>query len=187
MTTEPLVVQLKISKPIFCFVADGGFEPWTGKDIFTKGVGGSETYIIEMARHISRISQFKVIVFCNCLEYSQFEEVEYIPIPYFYAFAREYPIHTCIVSRYSEYIPVALKGKTENVYMVLHDLTATGIVFPMEPKLKNVFCFSEWHVNYFTQIFPQLKNITVPFYHGIDLEMFTNKGEKTEKQPNKFI
>ena len=33
-------------KPIFCFVADGGFNPWSGSNILTSGVGGSETFII---------------------------------------------------------------------------------------------------------------------------------------------
>jgi tetratricopeptide (TPR) repeat protein len=53
-------------KPILCFVADGGFNPWSGSNILTSGVGGSETYIIEMARYIKENNFFgEVIVFCN--------------------------------------------------------------------------------------------------------------------------
>uniref|UniRef100_A0A6C0JXH7 Glycosyltransferase 2-like domain-containing protein n=1 Tax=viral metagenome TaxID=1070528 RepID=A0A6C0JXH7_9ZZZZ len=159
-------------KPLLCFVADGGFEPWTGKDILTKGVGGSETYIIEMARYIQKRGHYKVIVFCNCLEQTSFENVEYIPIIQFMPFAKKRFIHTCIISRFSEYIPVAIEGNVENIYMVLHDLTPSGIIIPISDKLKNIFCLSEWHVEYFTAIFPQFKDITVPFYYGIDMSLF---------------
>lgn len=191
-------------KPVLCFVADGGFEPWTGSDILTKGVGGSETYIIEMARHIKKQGRFTVIVFCNCIQQSIFEGVEYIPISYYPPFAASINIHTCIVSRFSEYIPVAIHGKVKNLYLVLHDLTPSGVVLPIHEKFKKVFCLSEWHVEYFLNIFPQFKDITVPFYYGIDVHKFDNESlvndveppksniymqiiETVEKIPNKFI
>lgn len=175
-----LVVEIdKNDAPLLCFVADGGFEPWTGADILTKGVGGSETYIIEMARYIQKRGDYKVIVFCNCLEQSVFEGVEYIPIAQFMPFAKATNIHTCIISRFSEYVPVAIDGYVENIYMVLHDLTPSGMVIPISIKLKKIFCLSEWHVDYFTKIFPQFNDITVPFYYGIDVALFDN--ERTVK------
>jgi len=192
------------NKPLLCFVADGGFEPWTGSDILTKGVGGSETYIIEMARHIQKEGLFKVIVFCNCGQQSIFEGVEYIPISYYSPFAANVDIHTCIVSRFSEYIPVAIHGKIKNLYLVLHDLTPSGVILPVHEKFKKIFCLSEWHVGYFLNIFPQFKDITVPFYYGIDVHKFDNESlvndeerpksniymqiiETVQKTPNKFI
>jgi hypothetical protein len=177
---DNLVVEIdKNDAPLLCFVADGGFEPWTGADILTKGVGGSETYIIEMARYIQKRGDYKVIVFCNCLEQSVFEGVEYIPIAQFMPFAKATNIHTCIISRFSEYVPVAIDGYVENIYMVLHDLTPSGMVIPISKKLKKIFCLSEWHVDYFTKIFPQFNDITVPFYYGIDVALFDN--ERTVK------
>ena len=178
---DELVVKIdkNSTAPLLCFVADGGFEPWTGSDILTKGVGGSETYIIEMARYIQKRGDYKVIVFCNCLEQSVFEGVEYIPIAQFMPFAKSKYIHTCIISRFSEYVPVAIIGNVDNVYMVLHDLTPSGIIIPLSNKLKKIFCLSEWHVGYFTNMFPQFKDITVPFYYGIDVAKFDN--ERTVK------
>ena len=117
MMDSPLLI--KSNKPLLCFVADGGFEPWTGSDILIKGIGGSETYIIEMARYIQQHGHFKVIVFCNCLTESIFENVEYIPIAQFMTFAKQTNIHSCIISRFSEYIPVAIHGKVENIYLVI--------------------------------------------------------------------
>ena len=173
-------------KPIFVFHADGGFNNWSGSSILTIGVGGSETYIIEHSRHIQKSGLFDVYVFCNCLEEENFEGVIYKPLSEYYSFIKQNYIHTCIVSRYSEYLPVTFKGWTENVYMVVHDLTPTGVVIPVDKKLKKIFCLTEWHVDYFTQIFPSLKNITVPFYYGIDFSKFKNNNI-TLKQQYKFI
>ena len=168
-------LQYDLNKPLLCFVADGGFEPWTGSDILTKGVGGSETYIIEMSRHIQKRGEYKVVVFCNCLEQSIFENVEYIPITQFMPFAKHTNIHTCIISRFSEYIPVAIHGNVENIYMVVHDLLPSGLVIPITDKLKRIFCLSEWHKEHFIQTFPQLVHITDIFYNGIYVELFDNE------------
>ena len=73
-------------KPIFCFHADGGFNNWSGSSILTIGVGGSETYIIELSRHIQKSGAFDVYVFCNCLEEENFEGVIYRPLSQYYSF-----------------------------------------------------------------------------------------------------
>ena len=173
-------------KPIFCFHADGGFDYWTGSSIITTGVGGSETYIIELARQIQQSGLFDVYVFCNCKEEENFEGVIYKPLNEYYSFIRQNYINTCIVSRYSEYLPVTFNGWTENVYFVIHDLTPSGIVIPLNKKLKKVFCLTEWHVEYFINIFPQLKEITVPFYYGIDFNKFKSDNIQL-KEKYKFI
>jgi tetratricopeptide (TPR) repeat protein len=174
-------------KPYLCFVADGGFSEWTGRDILTKGVGGSETYVIEMARHIQESGQFQVFVFCNCLENDNYEGVEYLHLNDYFSFIVENKIHSCIVSRFSEYLPVTYKGLVENVYLVLHDLGPTGIVIPIDEKLKKVFCLTEWHAQYFINNFPALEKYTTHLYYGIDVEKFS-KGESTlEIVPYQFI
>jgi len=173
-------------KPIFVFHADGGFNNWSGSSILTIGVGGSETYIIEHARYIQKSGLFDVYVFCNCLEEELFEGVIYKPLNDYYSFIKQNYIHTCIVSRYSEYLPVTFKGFTENVYLVVHDLTPTGVIIHLDKKLKKIFCLTEWHVEFFTQIFPTVKNITVPFYYGIDFKKFKNDNISLKEQ-YKFI
>ena len=178
-------------KPIFCFVADGGFNPWSGSNILTTGVGGSETYIIEIARYIKQHGYFgEVIVFCNTPGENEenFEGVIYRHLKYYYEFINTNYVHTCIISRFSEYLPVTFKGYSENVYLVVHDLLPSGVVIPMDKKLKNIFCLTEWHVEYFTNIFQPFKSITVPFYYGIDENRFPviNSLEDV-KQKYKFI
>ena len=175
-------------KPILCFIVDGGFNAWTGSTILSSGVGGSETYIIEMARHIKQLEYFDIYVFCNTpREINEiFEGVCYSHLNKYYEFINTNYVHTCIVSRFSEYLPVTFKGFSENVYLVVHDLTPSGIIIPIDNKLKNIFCLTEWHVDYFTNIFPTLKNITIPFYYGID-DRFKNKNIDNNKIKNKFI
>jgi predicted O-methyltransferase YrrM/tetratricopeptide (TPR) repeat protein len=186
----PIKVQ---EKKIFCFLADGGFNKWSGSSILNIGVGGSETYIIEHARYIQKSGEFDVYVFCNCEDAGEiFEGVVYKPISEYYRFIKENYVHTCIVSRFTEYIPVTLKSFTENVYLVVHDLTPTGVVIPIDIKLKKIFCLTEWHVEYFCNIFPQLRDITVPFYYGIDFDKFLIKDdvkiqEINKKVPHSFI
>lgn len=180
-------VILRKDKPLFVFVADGGFHPWSGKNILTTGVGGSETYIIEMARYIQKMGQFQVVVFCNCPENDIFEDVYYIHLNQYPSFIYNNKIHSCIISRYSEYIGLTYKGLVDNVYLVIHDLTPSGNIIPMNPKLKNIFCLTEWHCEYFKERFSKiLHDITVPFYYGIDTNKFVNK-KNIQKIPYRFI
>jgi predicted O-methyltransferase YrrM len=180
----PKIGPILPNKPIFCFIADGGFSEWSGKNILTTGVGGSETYIIEMARYIQLSGEYNVVVFCNCKEEEVFEGVEYKPLYQVFSYICTNYIHTCIVSRFSEYLPAVFNGWTESVYLVVHDLTPSGIVIPIDKKLKNVFCLTEWHVEYMNKIFPQLAHLTVPFYYGIDFSKFKTD---LKKIPYKFI
>ena len=175
------------NKQLFVFVADGGFNQWTGSTILEKGVGGSETYIIEMARYIQKSGKFQTIVFCNTPNGAEeiFENTIYKPLSSYYEFINTTYVNNCIVSRFSEYLPVTFKGFSENVYLVVHDLTPSGVVIPMDIKLKNVFCLTEWHVSYLKQIFPQLASITVPFYYGID-DRFKNNVTDTNVIPNEM-
>ena len=181
----PLKNKEKKEKPVLCFIADGGFNKWSGSSILKIGVGCSETYIIELSRYIQKSGKYKVIVFCNCENEEVFEDVEYKYILDFFDYVKENEVEHCIISRYSEYIPFALKSHVNNLYFVAHDLIPTGIVIPIDLKLKNIFCLSEWHVQNFIEMFPQLKDITIPFYYGIDNTLFN--GENINKKLYKFI
>lgn len=172
------------SKPLCIFVIPGGFNKWTGRDILTKGMGGSETYVVEMSRYIQLFNYFQVIVFCDCESDDVFEDVEYRPLEEYFSFVHCNYIHTCIISRYSEFLPVALDGQTENVYLVVHDLTLTGKIIPKSEKLKNVFCLTDWHYNYFLSHYPDLKDITVILGHGININSYIHTNDKI---PYKFI
>jgi len=182
------IKQNTSNKPYFCFLFDGGFINWSGKDINLKGIGGSETFVIEMSKYIQKTGYYQVIVFCNCVEQEIFNGVKYYPIMDFFNFVQENYIDTCIVGRYTEYTPTCLQCENiKNVYISLHDLVLpTAMVIPTNEKLKKVFLLSNWHTNHFTNIFPSLKDIAVPFNYGIDQQLF-NYNENIKKIPYKFI
>ena len=163
-----IILKNNYSKPLLIFMSDGGFENWTGKDILNKGVGGSETFTIQMSKNIQDSEMFQVIVFCRCYENDIFEGVEYRRIEELFSFIFENKVHTCIIGRYSEYLPLISKSNVEYIYMIAHDLDFTGNVIPMCSKLKNIFCLSEWHTKYFLNMYPILKDITKTFEYGID-------------------
>ena len=175
-------------KPYLCFLVDGGFTKWSGRDILSKGIGGAETFVIEMARYIQKSGYYQVIVFCNCEEVDNFEGVQYVPLLRFFDFMQKNYIDTCIISRYTEYLPLCLQSDNiENVYVSMHDLVASFmLVMPRTNKLKKIFCLSDWHVRHFTGIFDSLKDITVPFNYGIDTTLFKFK-DHIQKIPYKFI
>ena len=179
------VVQMS-NKPIFCVVADGGFHPWTGKDILIHGVGGSETWVIEITKYIKQLTDFEVVVFCNCEENDIFEGVHYMKLSEYVTFISKNPIRYCMISRYSEYIPVSTINKNiENIFLILHDLQLTGNIIPIHPKIKKVFCLTEWHKTHFLEIFPQFSDKTFSLNYGID---FTNfKSTTFIKKPFSFI
>lgn len=162
-------VPIKSTSDIFCIVADGGWSEWSGKDILTNGVGGSETWVIEMARNIKINNPYlTVIVFCKCKEPESFEGVGYNPLHMFHTFVANNIIHTCLISRYTEYVPVALKGYAMNVGIIFHDILGMDTVIPVHPKIKWFFCLTDWHSRYIASKFPQFANIVKTLNYGVN-------------------
>jgi len=165
-------IPAKPQKPVVIFVADGNWSSWTGKDILTKGLGGSETYIVEIARWIQASGKYNCIVFCKCDAPDTWEGVRYLPLERLAEFVVKNSVHTAVVSRFSEYVPLVLQGFVDNVYLLLHDLGPTGNIIPINDKLRKVICLTKWHEQYFLENFPQFKGKTDAFYYGIDSDRF---------------
>lgn len=173
LTNLDYSIKPKVSKnKILCFVADGGFSNWTGRDILTKGVGGSETHVIEMARYIKKHSDYDVYVFCKCDDTDIFEGVSYIPLHSLTRFVMENYVTHCIVSRFSEYLPMIYEANTENVYLFLHDIRPSGNILVDHTKLKNIFCLTEWHKNDMCKMFPTFAHKITYYGYGIDIDKF---------------
>jgi len=173
---------------IICVIADGGFSEWTGRDILDKGVGGSETWVIEMTRYLSKYMSpdYKFIVFCKTSKIDTFQYVDYVPLDSMYSFFSSTVIDSCIISRFSHYIPTAIHSDIKKIHLILHDLSPSGSIIPIHPYIKKIICLTEWHKKYFLQSFPQFTNITEGFHYGINYDVFESKGEMV-KVPNSFI
>lgn len=148
----PMVSQVPVYTNIICIVTDGGWEPWTGKDIETKGLGGSETWIIETAKNIP---DFTVVVFCKTNKSEMYNGVAYNPIELFHDFISRTRVEYCIISRYTEYIPVAIKGHAENIFVVFHDNLVPEMIIPVDSKIKCLFGLTNWHANNIRKTFPK--------------------------------
>ena len=171
------------AKPRVALIADGGWGPWTGRDILTKGVGGSETYIIEMARGLQAAGRFDVTVFCNCTAAEVFEGVQYTPLKDVWLMLAAAPFEYCLVSRFSEYVPACISLPTvKRVGLILHDLGPSGNILPMHAKLESVFCLTEWHRRHFLETFPQFADKTHVHGYGVDLDRF--KGKLVAEKPH---
>ncbi len=179
LRSKPMVSNNKI----LIFIADGGYKPWCGEDIFKEGVGGSETHVIEMSRYIKKNNpDMEVLVFCKTpTNYSEFEGVKYLPLSEVYKVITTYYIDTCIISRYSEYAAAAINSYVQNIYLFAHDLTLSCNIIPISSKIKKIFTLTEWHKKYYDEICPEFKQFTTPLGYGI------NHIELKKKQPFKFI
>jgi glycosyltransferase involved in cell wall biosynthesis len=166
-----------------CIVTDGGWSPWTGKDILTKGLGGSETWVIETARNIKRTTDMDVIVFCNTTDSEIFDSVGFIPIGMFHNFVANNIVDYCIISRFTEYIPVALHTNVINIGIIFHDLLQEETIIPVNSKIKWIFGLTDWHCKHISKFFPQFKPIIKKLNYGIDQDQFTAR----QKIKNSFI
>lgn len=162
----------RMEKPIICFIVDGGFKPWNGSSINKEGVGGSETWAIEIARNIAKTKKYHVYLFCKCSKEEVFEGVNFMELKKVYGFLKQIEIEHCIISRFSEYIPMTYHSNCKNVHFIMHDLGPTGIVIPLNSKLKNIFCLTEWHRRYFLERFPMCAGLTKVLNYGIDQNKF---------------
>lgn len=167
--------------PICCFIAPCGLYNWTGSDILKTGMGGSESMVVEMATQLQQNGRFNVIVFCNCDQEETYKNVRYIPLPQLFGILNSHFIHTCIISRYSEYLPMTIKLGVENIFLMAHDVAFSINVITLDRKLKGVFCLSPWHAEHIGTQYPVLKPLIKIIGHGI------SKIEIKKKIPYKFI
>jgi hypothetical protein len=128
-----------------------------------------------------KLQFFYVVVFCKTNECEFFENVGYNPIGLFHEFIATTQVEHVIVSRYTEYIPVAIHGHSKNVHLIFHDNLSPEMVIPIHPKIKNVWGLTEWHAKQIKSIFPQF-NVNYINY-GVESRHF-NGNVKTK---NSFI
>ena len=164
-------VKASENKKIVCFVAPGGFGRWDGKSTGAQGagIGGSETWVIETARCLAAgAAGYEVYVFCDCDRDATIDGVHYRETSTYLDFAGSHRITHCVISRFSEYIPAALASNgTKNVHFIMHDVRPSGNIIPVNAKLRNIFCLSEWHKSLFLSQFPQFSAITHALNYGV--------------------
>lgn len=181
------IITTETTKPKIVFIVNGGFNTWTGSDILKRGIGGSETFIIEISKYVQQDYNFQCIVFCNCEGEEIYEGVEYKPLAGYTNYIATNEIHTVVVSRYPEYLPAIYQSEhIGSVYLILHDLIPSGEIIIRDPRLRKVLLLSDYHKQFFDNMFPTMADISEKFEYGIDQETVLKGGEE-KKIPYKFI
>lgn len=157
-------------KPIVVFCADGNWNPWSGRDLEERGLGGSETWVVQSAREYKKRG-YDVFVFCRCSYEEANEGVYYYDLSRYSRFISENIIAAAFVSRFSEWLPLTYEGRVEQVYLWVHDLYPSGLVIPDHRKLKYICGLTEWHQELLRARFPTLKNKIAFCHYGIDGEV----------------
>ena len=174
LNSSPSSERITPTKPIICFIADGNWTPWNGRDLQSKGLGGSETFIVQLAKALHKIGDYNIVIFCKCSNEEDLDPdsgVQYFDIESkLFWFLQTHSIHSVIVSRFMEYLPLIYECEfVENIFLLLHDVMIEGTVIVRNTRLKKIICLSEWHKLNFLDAFPNMQDITIVFSHGIDI------------------
>ena len=161
-------------KKLVCFVSPGGWKEWDGETLYTKGLGGSETFSIKYAEKLVELG-YIVTVFCKCKKQKVFNDVLYVPLEDYIPFLNNYEVDVCIINRFPEYIPVTMFNNVRKTYYVLHDLASVYNIIPNDNRLSGILCISEWHKRQFCSVFPSLENKTSVISYGIETDIFPEK------------
>ena len=142
---------------------------WDWDTYKKKGLGGSETAVCEMAKHLSQLSGKTVNVFTAVPNKRSFDKVNYIPFNELGGYMAENKPYAHIAWRHN------IKCTDSDTYVWSHDLVTPGVD---QAHYKKVLALSEFHKNFLKSIMsiPE-KNIRV-ISNGIDPDRFKKKSEK---------
>ncbi len=115
-----------------------------GSTIDKRGLGGSESALLYIARELSRRGH-KVNVFCTCDEPGEYEGIEYRGAEDFLPYCDSQPQDVCVFSRLYEPL-VQAKGRVKILW--LHDIADskyyTEALPALDPHVARYFTISAW-------------------------------------------
>lgn len=165
-------------RPIFCILADGNWREWSGDSLYSEGLGGSETFVAEMAKYICKLGQFEVHVFCKTDSSQVCDGVHYRPIEEWLLFIRKNVIHTCLISRFTEYLLAAIESNIERIFLIAHDISFSTTVLLRHPKIQKIFGLTNFHCNLLKRTYPELD--FVPFGYGVEAALTCARKKLTD-------
>ena len=143
-----------------------GFYEWDEEIYKTRGIGGSETAVVEMARHLHKLTGKKVTVFNNRTTVKEFDGVRYVP-------AQD------IMKELGTKIPKVHIAWRHNIklthgpmYVWCHDLAVNGVEF--HQNYEKVLALSEFHKNYLKVLHGVPEDKILVTRNGINPDKFAN-------------
>jgi glycosyltransferase involved in cell wall biosynthesis/2-polyprenyl-3-methyl-5-hydroxy-6-metoxy-1,4-benzoquinol methylase len=157
-------------------------ENWTPHTADLKGIGGSETAVIQMAKNLAEKGN-KVRVYNNCGRDGEgiYDGVEY------YSYEKMHHINcdVLISSRLADGLAVERNINAKSRILWVHDVCAKGLTPELALRADKIFALSEWHkqniLNCYNYLNPDQIVITS---NGIDLERFN---KDIARNPHKAI
>lgn len=157
---------------------------FNGNTIERKGLGGSESALLYLARELSRLGHM-VSVFCTCDQPGNYQGVEYRHSDDFLSYCHSHPQDVCVFSRLYEPL---VQANSRIKVLWLHDIAGSRYYIEALPQLdKHVhryFVISDWQRQGYIDEFGF---DTCRFYltrNGVDLALFE---ETLPRNRNKLI
>jgi glycosyltransferase involved in cell wall biosynthesis len=179
--------------PCIVFIVDGNWKPWNAESMAFEGLGGSETWAVELSRAMAAQTNYKIYVFCKLketeVEKQTHSKVTFKPLHQVYDFLKSsITIKACIVSRFAEYLPLALEAKCDKVVYIMHDVAVADTMIPTDIDL--VVTLTEWHRQQFLNLFGNTSSFatkTVVKGYGFPEAMRSESSHPMQSRNLKFI
>ncbi len=182
-----------MSKMVIGFVTLG--LEFNGDTIKHKGLGGSETAAICMAREFAKLGH-RVAVFCNCDAPGTYDGVDYYSVQQYEKVNAVIRWDVMIASRWPEFLtrPVMAGMRVLWLHDLLQDQTR---IMTQVWQTDLAILLSDYHIQNYTETedgtdpektkVPWLKKIMWKSSNGIDVDMIDAIRERTPKVPGKVI
>lgn len=168
---------------------------FNGDTIKNKGLGGSETAMICMAREFAKLGH-RVAVFCQCDAPGNYDGVDYYSVQNFAAINALTKWDVMIASRWPEFLTKPIQAGLRVLW--LHDLiTDQARLMTQTWQTDLAILLSDYHIQNYTETtdgtdprktkVPWLKDILWKSSNGVDIEMINEIRERTPKVPGKVI
>ncbi len=166
----------KTSDIIITCPATGMYE-WDWGVYQTKGIGGSETAAVEMARWLAELTGRKVLIFAPRQSPACYGNVHYRPALEVFDYLKNNSPSLHIAWRH------CMKLSDDPFYVWSHDLAFQGV--ENLPEHAKVLALSQFHKNFLRGLYGVKEEKILVTDNGIDPERFN--GLSIEKDPNKVV
>lgn len=161
--------------------------PFDGGTLDRRGLGGSETAVICVARELAKLGH-QVTVFSNPDQPGRYDDVVYLPLQNLHKVSQLQEWDVFIASRQWDLLASDIRAR----YRVLwcHDVFVQPQMYAHLWQTDQVFLLSDYHIKDYLgheESMEQLSKIIFKTNNGIDIDQIDRIREQTEKVPGKII
>jgi GR25 family glycosyltransferase involved in LPS biosynthesis len=163
---------------------------WNYTYSLKNALGGSETAVAQLVNSFPR--NYDIYV-AGSVKEEKIDNVNYINFDTLRRLMDTTPFHTVIVSRYVGFYEIFEGLSFYQSFIWAHDIAlfnygcdmdVKSIINKWSNKINGCICQTEWHMNLFNDLYPELKNKLSHINNGISIDNFIDKPKKIS---NRFI